>query len=73
MNQDKLILTSGCEERVIEFGNEAVLKTPITLQDWYMVYAGYVMADNGDVVDDVTLHFHGQKFFLNEDGNWEEL
>lgn len=73
MKADKLIILGGGEEQVIEFGNEAILKVPQTLEDWYMVYAGWVMADNGFCAEEVVLHFQCKKYELNEDGDWEEM
>lgn len=69
---DKMILSSMGTSREISFHNEAFLTTPKTLNDWLLIYAGYYMADNGEVIDDVDLYFQGKHYWLNDEGQWEE-
>ena len=68
--KNKLVITSLMDSEPIEidFTNNAYSREPRSLEEWHLVFMGYILGANG-IADDVDLYFEGKHYVLNEDGD----
>lgn len=67
---NKLVITNLMESTPIEidFTNNGYSREPKSLEEWHLVFMGYILGSDG-IADDIDLYFNGKHYILNEDGD----